>query len=90
MYQPSIPLNNMNPFSLKSDPTEIWRHVSDLKQMVGPVYEAETRHNYQGPEPHQEDLSSEVGPVYRVERRHSFQKGFSCEIDKKTVKVGIK
>merc|ERR1719222_48080 len=65
---------------------EIWRHVSDLKQMVGPVYEAETKHNYQGPEPHQEDLSSEVGPVYRVERRHSFQKGFSCEIDKKTVK----
>ena len=56
--------------------------------MVGPVYEAETKHNYQGPEPHQEDLSSEVGPVYRVERRHSFQKGFSCEIDKKTVKVG--
>ena len=68
--------------------TEIWKHVSDLKQMVGPVYEAETKHNYQGPEPHQEDLSSEVGPVYRVERRHSFQKGFSCEIDKKTVKVG--
>ena len=79
----------MNPFLLKSDPTEIWRHVSDLKQMVGPVYEAETKHNYQGPEPHQEDLSSEVGPVYRVERRHSFQKGFSCEIDKKTVKVCI-
>lgn len=62
--------------------------MSDLKQMVGPVYEAETRHKYQGPEPHQEDLSCEVGPVYRVERRHSFQKGFSCEIDKKTVKVG--
>ena len=61
--------------------------MSDLKQIVGPVYEAETKHSYQGPEPHQEDLSSEVGPVYRVERRHSFQKGWSKEMDKKTVKV---
>merc|ERR1719370_1323210 len=65
---------------------EIWKYRVERRQMVGPVYEAETKDNYQGPEPHQEDLSSEVGPVYRVERRHSFQKGFSCEIDKKTVK----
>ena len=27
--------------------SEIWKHVSDLKQMAGPVYDADCKHGYQ-------------------------------------------
>ena len=64
---------------------EILKHVSDLKEMRGPVYTLEREHHFNEIEKHVSGIQQLQGPVYDCIANHHFQ-----EIIKDVDKVGIK
>ena len=64
---------------------EILKHVSDLKEMRGPVYTLEREHHFNEIEKHVSGIQQLQGPVYDCIANHHFQ-----EIIKDVDKVGAR
>merc|ERR1712128_91263 len=56
--------------------SEIYRSIADLKEMNGPVYNADYKHTYKPNDNINPDLKELVGPNYHVNSQHSYQHDF--------------